>query len=54
MNHSKFTTADDEAIIEFVRTRECLYNVRHARFRDRHVKNRLWKELGAKMNKDGE
>ncbi|XP_031639821.1 transcription factor Adf-1-like [Contarinia nasturtii] len=45
----KFSLVDEEKIIEFVKTNEILYNVRHAKFRDAEAKNRLWLKLAESM-----
>lgn len=50
---SKFSNEDEEKIIEFVKSNEILYNVRHKKFRDTEAKNRLWLQLSKDMNVDG-
>ena len=49
----KFSLADEEQIIDFVKSNEVLYNVKHKHFRDSEAKNRLWKQLGEAFGKDG-
>lgn len=46
----KFTAEDEEKIIDFVKTNEILYNVKHKKFRDSEAKNRLWLKLATDMN----
>lgn len=49
----KFTAEDEEKIIDFVKSNEVLFNVKHQKFRDRECKNRLWLRLANEMNVDG-
>lgn len=49
----KFTDADEEKIIDFVKSHEVLYQVKHPKFRDSEAKNRLWLSLAKELNKDG-
>lgn len=48
----RFTASDDEQIMEFVKPNDCLYKVRHPRYRDRFAKDRLWKQTGDVVKKD--
>lgn len=50
----KFTLEEEEKIIDYVKSNEILYNVRHKSFRDSEAKNRLWLHLANEMNIDGE
>lgn len=50
----RFSRAEDDTIIKFVRTNPCLYNKRGSRLYDKPKKIRLWKELADKLGKDGE
>lgn len=52
MSGKTITSADEEVIIDFVKSHEILYNVRHEQFRDSEAKNRLWMNLAAQMDKD--
>lgn len=49
----KFTSEDEERIIEFVKSNELIYNVQHKNYRDSEMKNRLWTEFAQKIGKDG-
>lgn len=49
----KFSAEDEEKIIEYVKSNEILYNVKHKKFRDSEAKNRLWLVLANDMNVDG-
>lgn len=48
----KFTDEEEERIIDFVKTNEVLFNVKHAKFRDSEAKNRLWLSLAKELNKE--
>lgn len=50
----KFTSEEEEILIDFIKNNEILYNVRHKRYRDADAKNRLWLRLARKIGKDGE
>lgn len=49
----KFTAEDEEKIIDFVKSNEMLYNVKHKKFRDSEYKNRLWLRLANELNQEG-
>lgn len=49
----KFSDADEERIIDFVKSNDMLYQVKHPKFRDSEAKNRLWLSLAKELNKDG-
>lgn len=49
-----FSPDDDEQIIEFVKSNTSLYDIKDHRFRDIHVKDRLWKSLADLLGKDCE
>lgn len=46
-----FTPEERDAFIDFVRENEILYRNKHKGARDVKEKNRLWKQIGAKINK---
>ncbi|XP_039961007.1 uncharacterized protein LOC120775079 [Bactrocera tryoni] len=50
MTKIKFTTEDEEKIIDFVRNHEILYNKRHKEFRDSEKKQRLWFEIAEQLD----
>lgn len=50
---TKFMLEDEEKIIDFVKSNEILYNVKHNKFRDSEAKNRLWLKLAESMELDG-
>lgn len=50
MTKIKFTTEDEEKIIDFVRNHEILYNKRHKEFRDSEKKQRLWLEIAEQLD----
>lgn len=50
---TKFTDAEEEKIIDFVKTHEILFNAKLVNFRDTEAKNRLWLALAKELNKDG-
>lgn len=50
----RFTAEEDEEIIDFVRTNNCLHDISHKQFKNNDHKHRLWIELAAKQNRDGE
>lgn len=52
-DRDKISKYDDDQIIEFVRTRPCLYNAWDPHYRDRPLKSGLWKELSDKLDKNG-
>lgn len=45
----KFSVEDEEKIIDFVKSNEILYNVKHKKFRDAVAKHRLWLKLEWKV-----
>ncbi|XP_050313678.1 uncharacterized protein LOC126748469 [Anthonomus grandis grandis] len=47
----KFSPEDDEVLIDLVRQHPPLYSVAGKSYKDLVVKNNIWKEIGAKMNK---
>lgn len=49
----KFSDDEEEKIIDFVKSNEVLFNVKHGKFRDAEAKNRLWLTLANELNKDG-
>lgn len=51
---TKFTTQEEEMIIDFVKSNELIYNIEHKDYRQSEMKNRLWNELAQKIGKDGE
>lgn len=50
---SKFSRADEEKLIDFVKSHEILFNVKHKEFRNTEKKNRLWLELSTDLGTDG-
>lgn len=51
---SRFTSEEDEQIIDLVRSNECLFNIADKQYKNNDRKHRLWTELAAKQNRDGE
>lgn len=49
----KFSKELEEQIIDFVKSNEILYNVKHKKFRDSEARNRLWLKLAESMEMDG-
>lgn len=49
----KVSPEQEEQIIEFVKSNEVIYNVKHKQFRDSEMKNRLWLKLSQEMNLEG-
>lgn len=49
----KFSLEEEEKIIDFVKSNEILYNVKHKQFRDTEAKNRLWLQLAGDLRMDG-
>lgn len=49
----KFLLEDEERIVEFVKSNEILYNVKHKKFRDSKAKNRLWLTLATNLGFEG-
>lgn len=49
-----FCTMDDELLIELVRERQILYNLKDPKYLNADWKGRIWQEIGLKMNVDGE
>lgn len=49
---SKFSDKEEEKIIDFVKSNEILYNVKHKNFRDAEQKNCLWLRLATEMNRE--
>lgn len=49
----KFSKEEEERVIDFVKSNEILFNVKHTKFRDAEAKNRLWLSLAKELNKDG-
>lgn len=50
----KFSFEEEELLIDFVKSHEVLYNVKHKAFRDTEAKNRLWMKFAEQLDKDGE
>lgn len=50
---NKFTAEDEEKIIDFVKSNEIIYNVKHKKFRDTESKNRLWLTLANDLGMEG-
>lgn len=50
----RFTTEEDEQIIDLVRSNECLHNVGLEQFKNNDYKHHLWNALAEKQNRDGE
>lgn len=48
-----FNETEKEILIDFVRNNPPLYSQQHAKYRDSELKNRLWQEIGRKLNKSG-
>lgn len=48
-----FTEDEKETLIEFVRQHEPIYKFRHPKYKDTELKNRLWEEIGRKLNRSG-
>lgn len=49
----KFSSEDDEVLIDLVRQHPPLYNVGGKSYKDMVVRNNIWKEIGAIMKKNG-
>lgn len=49
----KFTSSDEEKLIDFVKSHEILYDVKHKDFRNTEKKNRLWLKLANDLNMNG-
>lgn len=49
----KFTAEDEEKIIDFVKSNEIIYNVKHKKFRDTESKNRLWLTVANDLGIEG-
>lgn len=49
----KFTAAQREKLIDFVKAHEELYKIAHPLNHNRDVKDRLWIEIGGLLRKDG-
>lgn len=49
----KFSWEDEEKIIDFVKSNEILYNVRHLKLRESESKNRLWLQLANELGMEG-
>lgn len=49
----KFSKEEEKKIIDFVKSNEFMYNLKHKKFRDSEAKNRLWLKLAGSMGKDG-
>lgn len=50
----RFTSEQDEQIIDLVRNNDCFHKVSDKQFKNNDHKHRLWSELAAKQNRDGE
>lgn len=50
---TKFTLEEEEKIIDFVKSNDILFNVKHKQFRDGEKKNRLWLQLAKELSSDG-
>lgn len=48
-----FSENEKEILIDFVRNNPPLYRQQHERFKDTELKNRLWEEIGRRLNKTG-
>lgn len=46
-----FTDEQRDILLDFVKSHEELYKVQHMKYRDTEHKERLWKEIGIKLNK---
>lgn len=45
IKHTEWTSEQDEILIDFVRSHECLYNVQCKDYRKTQLKQSLWKEI---------
>lgn len=50
---TKFTAREEKKIIDFVRSHEMLYNMKHSEFRNSEGKHRLWMRLANELVMDG-
>lgn len=45
LKHTEWTSEQDEILIDFVKSHECLYNVQCKDYRKTQLKQNLWKEI---------
>lgn len=48
-----FSSVQRESLIDFVKSNEALYKVSHSEYKNTEKKDRLWLEIGKKLNKKG-
>lgn len=53
VSFNMWSAEDDEKLVDFVRTREELFNIKNNKFRLHQHKMKLWGEIGKPLNKTG-
>lgn len=48
-----FTLEEEDQIIDFVKQHPLMYNPKEPGYKEREKKDRLWNDLGEKLNKPG-
>lgn len=49
----QFSSEDEEALIEFVKTNQELYDPKHELYKNRDRKTQLWQKIASDLNKTG-
>lgn len=52
-NRLDFTLEQEEQIIDFVRHNPALHNPKESLYKNKNYRDRMWNELGTKINKAG-
>lgn len=48
-----FTSEDDKMLVELVGCQPCLYDSKHALYKDQTVRKNAWKQISNKLNRPG-
>lgn len=54
MSSSKFSSEEDEKLIDYVEKEPILYDVAHTNYRNALMKANAWIEIGKEIGRDGE
>lgn len=49
----KFTNAEEEKLIQFIRSHEFIYNVQHECYTNRKLKQTTWSKLAKNLKREG-
>lgn len=50
----RFSSAEDDRILELVQANECIWNVSCHQFRNNDLKHRIWNNFAQTIDRDGE